>query len=37
VLLPDLDLVELARHVDPENQTEAVRRYRRAVAGDPSR
>jgi Uma2 family endonuclease len=27
-LLPELDLPELARHVDPESQTEAVRRYR---------
>ena len=31
VLLPDLDLVELARHSDPENQTESVRRYRQAL------
>jgi Uma2 family endonuclease len=33
VLLPDLDLVELARHIDPENQTESVRRYRQALRG----
>ena len=31
VLLPDLDLAELARHIDSENQTEAVRRYRQAL------
>ena len=31
VLLPDLDLVELARHIDPENQTASVRRYRQAL------
>ena len=31
VLLPDLDLAELARYIDPENQTDAVRRYRQAV------
>jgi Uma2 family endonuclease len=30
-LLPDLDLTELARHIDPENQTDAVRRYRQAL------
>jgi Uma2 family endonuclease len=30
-LLPDLDLVELARHIDRENQTESVRRYRQAI------
>lgn len=30
-LLPDLDLAELARHVDPEHQTESVRRYREAL------
>jgi Uma2 family endonuclease len=30
-LLPDLDLVELARHIDSENQTESVRRYRQTV------
>src|SRR6266540_1870638 len=29
-LLPDLDLAELASHIDPENQTESVRRYRQA-------
>jgi Uma2 family endonuclease len=28
VLFPDLDLGELTRHLDVENQTEAVRRYR---------
>jgi Uma2 family endonuclease len=33
VLLPDLDLVELARHIDPENQTESVRCYRQALRG----
>jgi Uma2 family endonuclease len=33
VLLPDLDLVELVRHIDPENQTESVRRYRQALRG----
>lgn len=33
VLLPDLDLAALARHIDPENQTESVRRYRQAVRG----
>ena len=33
VLLPDLDLVELARHIDPENQTASVRRYRQALRG----
>jgi Uma2 family endonuclease len=33
VLLPDLDFVELARHIDPENQTESVRRYRHALHG----
>jgi Uma2 family endonuclease len=27
-LFPDLDLAELARHIDAENQTNAVRRYR---------
>jgi Uma2 family endonuclease len=31
VLLRDLDLVDLARHIDPENQTESVRRYRRTL------
>jgi Uma2 family endonuclease len=30
-LLPDLDLVELARHIDVEHQTEAVRRYRETL------
>jgi len=30
-LLPDLDLVELARHIDPENQTESVTRYRKTL------
>lgn len=30
-LLPDLDLVELARHIDPANQTESVRRYRQTL------
>lgn len=28
VLFPDLDLIELARHIDPENQTESVKQYR---------
>jgi Uma2 family endonuclease len=32
-LLPDLDLSEIARHIDPENQTESVRRYRQALRG----
>ena len=31
VVLADIDLVELARHIDPENQTESVRRYRQAL------
>lgn len=31
VLLPDLDLVVLASHIDAENQTSAVRRYRDAL------
>lgn len=31
VLLPDLDLVELARYIDPQNQTESVRRYRQTL------
>ena len=31
VLLPDLDLVELARHIDPRNQTESVRKYRQTL------
>jgi Uma2 family endonuclease len=30
-LLPDLDLAELARHIDAQNQTESVRRYRQAL------
>jgi Uma2 family endonuclease len=30
-LLPDLDLAELARHIDAENQTESVRRYRQTL------
>ena len=30
-LLPDLDLMELARHIDPENQTESVMRYRQTL------
>src|SRR5207249_8737548 len=30
-LLPDLDLIELARYVDPENQTDSVRHYRQIV------
>jgi Uma2 family endonuclease len=30
-LFPDLDLAELTRHIDAENQTEAVRRYREAL------
>ena len=33
VVLPELDLADLARHIDPENQTDAVRRYRRALRG----
>lgn len=33
VLLPDLDLADLARYIDPENQTNAVRRYRQALRG----
>src|SRR5438552_8921225 len=32
-LLPDLDLAELARHIDPENQTESVKRYRETLRG----
>jgi Uma2 family endonuclease len=32
-LLPDLDLTELARHIDPENQTESVKRYRQTLRG----
>jgi Uma2 family endonuclease len=31
LLLSDLDLLELARYIDPENQTESVRRYRQAL------
>jgi Uma2 family endonuclease len=31
VLLADLDLVELARHIDAENQTESVTRYRQTL------
>jgi Uma2 family endonuclease len=30
-LLPDLDLVELARHIDAENQTDSIRRYRETL------
>ena len=30
-LLPDLDLAELTRHIDAENQTESVKRYRQAL------
>ena len=30
-LLPDLDLDELARHIDAENQTESIRRYRQTL------
>jgi Uma2 family endonuclease len=30
-LLPDLDLAELARHIDAQNQTETVRRYRQTL------
>ena len=30
-LLPDLDLDELTRHIDAENQTESVRRYRQTL------
>jgi len=33
VLLQDLDLAELARYIDPENQTDAVSRYRQALRG----
>ena len=32
-LLPDLDLAGLARYIDPENQTDAVSRYRQALRG----
>jgi Uma2 family endonuclease len=37
-LLPDLDLGELARHIDAEDQTGSVRRYRQALrrAGPPA-
>jgi len=31
VVLPDLDLLEMARHIDPENQTEAVARFRASL------
>lgn len=31
VLFPDLDLAELARHIDVENQSEAVQRYRETL------
>lgn len=30
-LFPSLDLVELARHIDVENQTEAIRRFRETL------
>jgi Uma2 family endonuclease len=30
-LLPDLDIAELVRYVDPEDQTGSVRRYRQAI------
>jgi Uma2 family endonuclease len=30
-LFPDLDLAEVARHIDVENQTEAIRRYRDTI------
>jgi len=30
-VLPDLDLAQLARYIDPENQTESVGRYRAAL------
>lgn len=33
VVLPELDLAELARYIDPENQTDSVRRYRQALRG----
>jgi Uma2 family endonuclease len=29
--LPDLELVDLARHIDTEHQTEAVKKYRRSL------
>jgi hypothetical protein len=37
-LLPDLDLGELARHIDAEDQAGSVRRYRQALrrAGPPA-
>jgi Uma2 family endonuclease len=34
-LFPDLDLAELARHIDATNQTDAVRRYRDALRRRP--
>lgn len=33
VVLSELDLAELARYIDPENQTDSVRRYRQALRG----
>lgn len=33
VALPELDLDELVRHIDPRNQTESVRQYRRFLRG----
>jgi len=33
-VFPDLDLGKLAGHIDPENQTDAVRRYRDALRRD---
>ena len=30
-VLPDLDRAEMARHIDAENQTDSVRRYRRTL------
>lgn len=33
MLLPDLDLADLAGYIDPEDQTNAVRRYRQALRG----
>ena len=30
-LLPDLDLAGLTSHIDAENQTESVRRYRQTL------
>ena len=35
-LLPDLDLVELARHIDPEHQTESVKQYRQTLRRAPT-